>query len=642
MAEEEPAGGRSEAAKKEGRSSPPAKSFLPKLGGGEKIKAAGGLALGAGAAAGAGVVNAIADPGFILFIAGLLSFLLVEYLGITALSLIVGTVFLFYSSVFIFKARGLVLTIIFWVWYFFLGGVLDPKTLLYSLLPLVLLAMAVHGLFSRFAGEGSFGQGAAGELIGLVPIVFFFLDLGLIPWLTQPPVNLPLTPLVQNLILFMPWWALLGLFTTRKESLLINAAKFACIIYLIMILTVGVVPNAYASYQERAPGVEQFLEAKEKVEGEFAGKKNPMIYWYYCFKTGRFAEMNQCMAEREEEDRLKQFCREEGYSEGTTEFGGCIEEQRKKAKQIVVTGIQDPTIDKPTKLEFIKPADFPTPYYVVEGSSDQVNYPIEMKITNPRKLSLEIIPSCYFNQTDGNVKGKLLGLAGGESLLVVPEGSLGFILPPGSQVISQSGNEASTTLVCQPEGELKGSYLLVYEAEIKNMMTVSRLQRVFIGEDKTADWKKENVPELKSTYFPGQMNRPQAPADFARLNFEFGLPTANPIIDQSGGLVLSSTIENAGKGVITKIHSYRIDLPPEFSIEDARCREGYDLPLPKTKQPLKNVYSRTCLIQSLPPELADPGSAVGQEFVYAEFEGYLYYDYLIKKEIPVKVEVITS
>ncbi|MBU0456573.1 MAG: hypothetical protein ABH824_00920 [Nanoarchaeota archaeon] len=578
-----------------------------------------GLAWGAAATAGSSFVDAISDPGFILFIAGFISFFFNEYLGNFTIALLIATIFLFYSSVFIFKGKGIIITAIFWVWYTFFGGVTDPQILFYVLPPIVFVGMVAHGIAKKISHNGAFLEGAGGELVGLVPVLFFFLDLGLVPLLTKT-FNLPLTPLIQTLILFTPWWGLLGLFTTKKENFFISLAKIIGIVYIFSILTFGVVPDAYAASKSVVPGPEEFLQAKKDVEGQIPQKENPAISNFACM----FSEptnVKACVDKRQEESELNYICKNiEKIKSGTAEFEKCKIEQKQKKEQekLNVEGINDPTIKKPTKAEFKVSEYFPKTTYRKVGEDLKINYPIELNIENPRKQKIEFEVSCRFEQKDKNISGKPLGA--GEDV----------------KLLSSVGDTAQTTIVCVPNENLNGTYKLVYEAKFLNLNTKSRLQRAFIG-TKSPEQKKALVSDIMKAHFPGKNYLSQAPADFAHLNFAFGNPLENPIIEGKGGLILSSTIENTGSGRILAIKSYLIGLIG-FEVDKSSCMSGNNYFIPPIKTSYKEkIHLPTCFIKTLPSELQNP-----EDYIYREFEAELVYDYLIKKEVDVEVKVLTS
>ena len=583
--------------------------------------AAGGVAKGAvwgaGAAAGASVVNAIGDPGFPLFLLGLFTFIFNESLANPILAVIIGSIFMFYSSMFIFKARGIIITTIFWLWYVVFGGITDPNALIYTILPIVIIGMLVHGLVSKFRG-GMFGEGAAGEIIGLVPVLFFFLDLGLLDFLTEQ-FGLPLSPFVQNLLLFTPWWALLGLFATKKESFLLTVCRVAGIAYVFIILTVGVVPEAYVHYRDQSlvPGPEKFIEAKKELRERLPQKENPFISQLACLFSGEYIDSQSCIQKRQEQSELNYICeRLEEKEKGTPEYDDCLKEQQEKKKQgIEISGAQDPTRNQPMKAEFIISQYFPKSTF--RSSLDKITaYPVEFTLENPRKYNVDVEFSCSFKKGTEKVAGTI---------------------QPSAPVTIPEQERFSTTVICLAE-DLDGTYQLTYEARLQGLTTKSLLRRAFIG-NKDEQWKQEWLPRIMQAHFAGNQHLSQTPADLARINFALGNPVEKPIIEvvEPGktGLVLSAAAENAGPGRILAIRQYNLELTGFDSSQQACPLQGTKEAIPK--EVTKSIFLTTCFLDQIPADLQNP-----PHYEFREFEATLTYDYLITKQIPVEVKVIKS
>ena len=572
--------------------------------------AAQGALWGAGAATGASALNAIADPGFVLFIAGLLTFFFNEYLGNVALAVLIGTIFMFYSSIFIFKAKGIMVTVIFWVWYILFQGNTDPKAFLYMILPILIIGMVVHGLVKKFQ-KGSFGEGASGEIIGAVPIILFFLDFGALDLLVTG-FGLPLTPLVKNLILFTPWWALLGLFTTTKENFIISVFRIVGIIYIVAILTVGVVPDAYDKSKSDSliPGPERFLEAKKELRETLPQKENPAWSNLVCI----FSEptgVQSCVDQRQELSELTYICEKvEGKEKGTPQFTQCLEEQKKKKKSasLQVQGVIDPTIKEPTTADIVAIKEsFPTTY------NPLFPFPFELKIENPRKLQLTVDVACHFEGKSG------VASVGGKITRRTEE----------APFISFSDENFKSSYLCLPEGELRGRYKVWFNATIKDIVTVSRLQRAFVG-DKTA----EEVDRLRREEIARVITIPEslAPADFAHINFNVGHGPKERVIENKiyKNILLTSNIENTGNGKISFIQSYFISLEG-FVVNDAVCVSGGQFT--DTSTIFKSISLPPCSIMDYPPELKNP-----VDWVAKTFEATLVYDYIISENADIDIK----
>jgi len=145
--------------------------------------------------------ESIKDPGFILFILGMalhfFGYLIFGFLGLSyspnaPLRIVLALLFLVYTVFFIFKGRGLLISLLFLIWYWFFGTSLDPTFFVTAG-----LIVLVYSLVFKL-------EGLREEVVGAVPIFFFYLDLGLISFFVIK-LELTLTTLLTNLILFMPW-----------------------------------------------------------------------------------------------------------------------------------------------------------------------------------------------------------------------------------------------------------------------------------------------------------------------------------------------------------------------------------------------------------------------------------------------------
>ncbi|MEK6845280.1 MAG: hypothetical protein AABY26_00860, partial [Nanoarchaeota archaeon] len=310
----------------------------------------------------------------------------------------------------------------------------------------------------------------------------------------------------------------------------------------------------------------------------------------------------------------------------------CLKTQKenKEKEKIIVAGVNDPTIKKPTKVEWVKSKYFPETDYHQPGGLYKP-YPLELVIENPRRQQFGVEVSCSF----ANTKNK-------ESFPGVVKGGIEFsgsITDPTAALLTINGEKVSKTVICSvPEGkELNGKYTINYTAVLKGLNTKSRLARAFIG-TKDEKWKEENIQKILSAHFPGSTGISQAPADLARLNFGFGNNPDNPIIEGDSNLILSAMVEDGGKGKILTINSYRINLDG-FGVDDseAKCLQGLALPVKTTSKYSQDVYIPSCFITSLPPELANPSA-----YEFREFEGEINYDYLLTKDVGIEVNLLES
>jgi hypothetical protein len=584
---------------------------------GQATQVAGATTAAAGAVAYEGArraFNAIRDPGFILFIVGLLTFVFNEYLANATIAVLFGAIFMIYSAFFIFKGKGLIITVIFLIWYIFIG-IKSIEQVKYYILPILLTGMVAHGIYKKLSKEGGFGEGFGGELSGLIPIAIFFLDVGLVEWLARE-FSFTLTPLIQTILIFTPWWALLGLFTTKKENIFITIAKFAGIVYIFSLLTFGIAPEAYSASQSILPGPEEFAQAKQEFQEQLPQTENPIYSNIVCI----FIEPTNvpaCVSKRQEESEIKSICEKIRELEpGTTAYDDCFKEEREKKKEAAmqIAGTEDPTIKEPTQAEFKVSDYFPKTTY-----QPRYPYPIQLEIKNPREQTLNINLKCFFKKGKENIAG---------------------MVEPNRFVITKTDEVKS--IICTPNQDLNGTYTLVYQADIYNLSTFSRLTRLFVGD--ASEKTKEEIDELKSTFIPGKKYLSQAPKEFARINFGFGEPETNPVIEYDDRPLLISTIENVGRGKILSIKNYHIDLEKEgivpidrwdcFSVT-AEKLQTLNTFLPKTKTVFKQIIPLTTCFIDIPEDLMNP-----PDFFFKEFTATLSYDYQIEKEIRTEVKIL--
>ena len=156
------------------------------------------------------------------------------------------------------------------LWYFVFGRNYDPVFLMYFIsifsvvfiLPIVLTK----------------GKSLLPELVGFIPVLFLFLDVGLIAFLVEN-FGLPVTPFMENLVLFMPWWAFLGLLTLPSEAskndklnAMINIVKILGVLYIIFVLIAPAIPNVAFS-KMTATEIGQMEDAQQRLKESLPDKE---------------------------------------------------------------------------------------------------------------------------------------------------------------------------------------------------------------------------------------------------------------------------------------------------------------------------------------------------------------------------------
>ncbi len=564
---------------------------------GRKTKAATGAAIGAGAAAGASAVGSVGDPGFVLFILGIVS-LALKALHDSRVEIIFGVALIIYTVIAIFAWRGIVLVISFLAWYLFLGRNLDPLFLLTSLLPIVVVIMVIRGAIARAQG-GSFRQGLEQEAAGIIPILAFFLDLGALQLIVQ--AGLAPAGIIETLIRYMPWWALLGIFTMRKQSAVINFFKIGGILYLTTIFILAAVPEAYGATRSAIPGPEQFVQAREQYEERFSGGEH--IFWSSLYCIDQQEDFNGCVRQRQAESQDKAYCEKVEQKEpGTEEFNRCVAQRQELRTNPAAqaTGVIDPTIKEPTTAELrLDRNSFPLP------DEPRQAFPVELKIQNPRRQEITIELRCVFKDSLDNT---LTGAIEGQSGFTFRDPSLTqpfFCLAPVEGVLAEYNK-------------------IEVWATLTNLNTKSRLERAFIGVKTAEQREKLWREEISRTITVAQS---QAPADLARIDFWVGHAQDEIIIESQPykSIAVYANIKNAGRGDLAAVHSYDLQMENGFlSVQNPEClagslssilRDSSIIPLPK------------CLVTDYPGELKNPQNWIPKTFIAS-----LDYDYVITTE----------
>jgi len=196
--------------------------------------------------------------------------------------------------------------------------------------------------------------------------------------------------------------------------------------------------------------------------------------------------------------------------------------------------------------------------------------------------------------------------------------------------------EEPVSLTCSPQSPLaaeqKTTYYLKFEVLLKDMVTTSSVQRAFLGQvDETA--KQKAAREVLQDRFSNQQNvLSKAPAEFARINFGFGVPPEYPIIKADDVPFLIASVENVGGEKLVRIKDYSFSLAERgFSSESSNCLAGYELPLPADAP--RSFGLASCFV-SLPADLKDFQGKPKVESFFAT----LRYDYAIDTETTVSVQ----
>ena len=149
------------------------------------------------------------------------------------------------------------------------------------------------------------------ELWGLLPVLFLFLDIGLIPWLIEN-FQLPVTPLLDGLVLYMPWWALFGLFVLPSSensttNLFVSLIRITGIIYIIFVLFVPLVPDLGYDSSLILPEPGELEEAQERLRERLPQGENPFYSNLRCILSSP-QDVAGCVKARQELALVNSIC----------------------------------------------------------------------------------------------------------------------------------------------------------------------------------------------------------------------------------------------------------------------------------------------------------------------------------------------
>ena len=484
--------------------------------------------------------------------------------------------------------------LLFAIWYFYYKANVQSQFLITYLLVCGVILL-VPNLFSK-------GESVKPELLGFLPVLFLFLDIGMLPFLIEK-LQLTTTPLLQGLVLWMPWWMLFGLLTLPSEptssgffNVLLNLLRIGGVMYVMFILVAPAIPNV-GKVQDLVPGAGELEAAQLRVREQLPKTENPFFSNMACLLGGHSTDMSACVQERQDRSEVAYLCgtiRE--YVQGTKKYAQCFEEELEKKHNPAaqVGGTRDPRIKLPTSvLLAINPKALPA------YTGEQLPFPFELRVVNPREQDITIEVSCRFVHKGGNQE--IPGMIQGQNPATFRE------------------NPFITTYLCTPQNPLEpGKYTFVAEATLHHLKTISRLQRAFIG-DKTPQEKERLWNEEISRIITIPVS--QAPSDLAHLNFDIGHALGEIIVENKPyrQIVVQSNIEAQSQGKLLQVEEYSLGLGG-FSPDIGACAQGN---LGNVTQYQGKIPLPSCRL-SLPPEFADP-----EDWLPYEFEAYIIYDYQV-------------
>ena len=540
------------------------------------LAGAGGLAGAAGGAVAGGVssaanfalnqaANTIKNMSIVIVILGLFQFYFRFQLGDTHPLIYALSIILFilagYSlseKVQVEKLTVFVPMIIFCVWYFYFKANYMPMFLIYFLSISALILISID-LFTK-------NKSLQPEMYGFIPVIFFFLDIGFIPFLVDT-INLPITDLTKSLILFMPWWAFFGIMTfpidggsDSKMTAIMRIMHILGIIYIIIVFLIPLVPAIGYDQASLVPSVSTFSENQQQYREKLSGEINPIVIWYQCSREGRLQELNECQEEKKAEAEIRNICKaklnEKGLAEEIyeNELDRCVKETKERQKnwEQSASGIISSDLDKPILIEIEKGSSFDNDITIFADRIDSLSYPIIVNVENPLKKSFEFKPSCIFenkNKRKASVNGTVYH----------------HEIQDGKITNTKSDRYEVS---CKPNGGevLNGSYQLKFDLFLPSMVSSSYMKRVIVKEYDPKNKLKNPEQEAKiSSFFQGDGRNGEAfyPREFVGLNFGI---SEEKVLELDDKPLLSSFIKNIGEGRIGEVLWYEIQLD-HFEIE---------------------------------------------------------------------------
>jgi hypothetical protein len=501
------------------------------------------------------------------------------------------------------KIAILIPMLVFIIWYFVYKSNVSLDFLIYFI-PISGFFFIIPMLFTK-------GESVESELYGCIPIVFLFMDVGLIPFLVER-LGLPITDLVRNLVLFMPWWAFLGLMMlpsgeNKGVNFFITAARVIGIAYILITILVPIIPDIGYDQNSLLPEIEEF----ERAQASFRAKipqEHPFMSNIYCL--GNIQDIAGCVKERQANSKLIYICKNiEKVKQGTEEFDDCLKEQ-KKVKNENLQAEFNPYVKKPTIFKFVEDKDlFQKDVYL---GLTKPRFSLSLDYENPRENTIAAEFSCSFKKGNDYFKGEITNLK--DSKLTI------------------SSDKGAETVTCEPpEGKLeKGTYSLGYQVKLQDLETSSTLTRYFIGL-KTDDEKKKVIKSIEENkgVKVSKLGKSLSGKELVTLIFGMGNPAKFAIIESNTNNELIVSVQNIGTGQLLEIKSYEV-LLEDFSAE---CLESKNpTKISSDKKFNRPLVIANCPLGDLPTKLKDV-----KDYVPKTFEAKLVYDYNITKEVKVEV-----
>ncbi len=540
------------------------------LGGAAKLTSGGfasgsvgsGAAIGGSmAAAGEGlrqVTESMKNWSMVLIFLGLIQYFLRYVLGDSS-SIIILLSFVMFAmagyalseKVQVDKAAIILPMFFFCLWYFYFKASVVPSFLIYFVGTCAAVLLAVD-VFTK-------GRAIQPELYGIIPVLFLFLDIGLIPFLVDT-LGLEITSLTTNMILFMPWWTFFGLMTLPIDSIknpsinfFMRAIHTLGIIYIVLVFLIPAIPTVGYESDSFFPSISELAESQEEAREELSGIEPYWLSQIKCFGIlfSGDADFAGCVEDRQLESGWSATCAEDSEV-GSNEHNICVDDKRTAYEDgTTVGGSTESELDQYVELSVSLSGSFNEQITnAYSGELDKQDFPIDIEISNPKNKQFALSLSCSFESRDESTSGVVI--RGGKEI---------------SESISIE-EEFARTYYCQPTTDLNGSYELQFNTTVEDFTTVTYLKRAFVNE---YDEDNSLLIERINSYVDN--TGPYSADEFARINFIIGEPADNHIIALDNIPTVNIELENIGDGKIVSVNSYSLELD-DFEIDDYDCLAG--------------------------------------------------------------------
>jgi hypothetical protein len=547
--------------------------------------------------------------GAILLFGGLLVFYLNDFVLSSGYAFTLNIILLIIATL-AYKHKTFFLALTFIIWYFLMGATLDFYTFIISLIIAsgigVLGSIVIEGISSKNLVVGKTFFGALGFSF------VFILQMGLINKLLVFLGYIPTETFVY-LLASLPIWSLVGLFFLDQHQFRGRSLLNFLLISWVVLIVIGSIGFSTSDVSDSAEGfLERSLAAKQETEkgiDRFSGAKDTlscvsnMVFNVADLEKESFQE---CGARRKRDRQLIASCNEilkDQAKEGSKVFNACIDDQKKenKDKSNSITGTVDPTLNQPMKviINFLNKN-----FIYIEGSA----IPIEIKVENPREVSLDV--SIYCNITKGD-----------EQIASIIEGNDKFTI---------SNKKFNSIVLCKPfESDLKkGKYKVEAVTLIEGIEVESHQEKAFVGDFIKGEKLEKEIRESI------RITKSQSASDLIHLIFSLNYgDDRNPMVfdpkdpENFQNLFLSAKLRNVGGGKIIDFKEYEIDLPGFVTTGSSNCFGQSNFKFSKKS---REILLPSCIIEDFPNDLKPEDEDI---WILKDLRARAVVDYEIKKEM---------